>query len=149
MCREVRDEAAAGRLARRLASAVTQEPYEIDATSHRVSVSVGVAIAGRFGASIDDLIAGADSSMRDAKRASWTVAMRERGHRQRATRRIELPNALTDALRRDELDVAHQPIVDLHTGAITGTEVLARWTHEDLEASARRSSSPSPSAAAR
>ncbi len=50
MCREVRDEAAAGRIARRLASAVTKDPYEIDATSHRVSVSVGVAIAGRFGA---------------------------------------------------------------------------------------------------
>ena len=132
MCREVRDEAAAGRIARRLASAVTKDPYEIDAVSHRVSVSVGVAIAGRFGASVDDLIAGADSSMRDAKRAACTVALRERGHRQRATRRVELRNALADALRHEELDVAYQPIVDLHTGAITGTEVLARWTHEQL-----------------
>ena len=134
MCREVPDEAAAGRLAQRLASAVTEEPYAIDSIRHRVSVSVGVAIAGRFDTGVEDLIAGADSSMREAKRSSSTVALRERGHRQRATRRLEMGAALAEALRRDELDIAHQPIVDLHTGAITGTEVLARWTHEQLGA---------------
>ena len=132
MCREVRDEAAARRLARRLASAVTQEPYPVHSISHRLSVSVGVAISGRFGASVEDLIAGADSSMREAKRSSCTVALRDRGHRQRATRRLELRNALAEALHGDELDIAHQPIIDLHTGVITGTEVLARWTHEQF-----------------
>ena len=130
LCREVRDETAAGGLARRLVAAVTQDPYEVDAIRHRLSVSVGIAIAGRFQAGVDDLIAGADSSMREAKRSSCTVAVRERGHRQRATRRLQLSNALSDALRNEEIDIAHQPIVDLGTGAITGTEVLARWTHE-------------------
>ncbi len=130
MCREVRDEAAAGRLAQRIAHAVTAEPYDVDGSPHHVSVSVGVAIAGRFGSTVDDLIAGADSSMREAKRSACTVRLRDRGHRQRAARRLDMRNALADALRRDELDIAHQPIVDLRTGAITGTEVLARWTHE-------------------
>ena len=130
LCAQVRDEAAARRLAQRLACAVTAEPYEIDSTRHRISVSVGVAIAGRFGATVDDLMAGADSSMREAKRSASTVALRKGGHRQAATRRLEMRNALSDALRRDELHIAHQPIVDLDTGANIGTEVLARWTHE-------------------
>ena len=132
MCRDVRDAAAAEKLAQRLACAATDEPYAIDSIRHRLSVSVGVAIAGRFGATVDDLIAGADASMREAKRSASTVAMRDRGHRKRATRRLEMRNALAEALQHGDIDVAHQPIVDLHTGAITGTEVLARWTHEQF-----------------
>jgi diguanylate cyclase (GGDEF)-like protein len=128
MCRDIRDEGAAGGLARRLVSTVTEQPFEIDSTRHRVSVSVGIAASGRFGATVDDLIAGADSSMRGAKRSATTVALPESGHRQKAARRLELRNALADALRHEQIDIARQPIVDLDTGAVTGTEVLARWT---------------------
>lgn len=130
MCREIPDEAAAGGLAQRLVCAVTAVPYEIDERRFRLSVSAGVAIAGRFGADVDELIAGADASMREAKRSARTVAVGERGHRQRATRRLDMRHALSEALRREEIDIAHQPIIDLQTGAVTGTEVLARWTHE-------------------
>ena len=130
MCREVPDEAAAGGLAQRLVCAVTADPYGIDERRFRLSVSAGVAIAGRFGANVDELVAGADASMREAKRSARTVALGERGHRQRATRRLDMRHALSEALRREEIDVVHQPIIDLQTGAVTGTEALARWTHE-------------------
>ena len=45
--------------------------------------------------------------------------------------RMELKADLRGALERGELHVAYQPIVDLDTGAITGSEALMRWDHPE------------------
>jgi EAL domain-containing protein (putative c-di-GMP-specific phosphodiesterase class I) len=42
---------------------------------------------------------------------------------------MELKADLQGALERGELHVAYQPIVDIDTGAIFGSEALMRWTH--------------------
>jgi EAL domain-containing protein (putative c-di-GMP-specific phosphodiesterase class I) len=43
--------------------------------------------------------------------------------------RMELKADLQGALERGELHVAYQPIVDIETAAISGSEALMRWTH--------------------
>ncbi len=47
----------------------------------------------------------------------------------RRTRNME--HQLRRAIRRDQLRMVYQPIVDLTTGRIVGAEALARWTDEE------------------
>jgi len=42
---------------------------------------------------------------------------------------LELREALAHALDQHTLTLQYQPIVDLHTGAVTGFEALIRWQH--------------------
>ncbi len=49
-------------------------------------------------------------------------------HRQRSFER-----RLRQAIRKDELTVAYQPVVDLNTRAIVGAEALVRWANESNE----------------
>ena len=49
-------------------------------------------------------------------------------------RQHDLANQLLRAIRRDDLRIVYQPIVDLETGDIVEGEALARWTTENNQA---------------
>jgi EAL domain-containing protein (putative c-di-GMP-specific phosphodiesterase class I) len=44
-------------------------------------------------------------------------------------RRLTMQNELRHALKRDELEIWYQPMVDLQTNLIVGAEALVRWQH--------------------
>ena len=53
-------------------------------------------------------------------------------HKERRRRRRRLERALRYALRRDELFLVFQPILELGEDRITGVEALLRWKHPTL-----------------
>jgi sensor c-di-GMP phosphodiesterase-like protein len=48
------------------------------------------------------------------------------------SRRLSVEERLRAAIRKGDLDVRYQPVVDLRTGAISGVEALARWADPRL-----------------
>ncbi|MBR7839545.1 GGDEF domain-containing protein, partial [Actinospica durhamensis] len=131
-------------IAQRLIEAC-EEPLETSAGPLRVAASLGFATFGQLSGAQEavpgpDGRTDPDTLMRAADLALY-AAKAEGGNRWRryhsglldqAVRRAELRSALEEAIERETLSVAYQPIVYLDSRQIAGFEALARWRHPTL-----------------
>jgi diguanylate cyclase len=108
---------------------VLQEPFQLEGMSLRVDASIGIALAPDHGTTPESVLQKADVAMFAAKRshAPWQIYLSD--HDQNARERLELMEDLRDAIRRRQIVVYYQPILDLSTGRVIGAEALARWRH--------------------
>jgi diguanylate cyclase (GGDEF)-like protein len=114
----------------RAALAALAEPIRLGPHEVIVTGSAGVAIWPDDGIDGEDLFSRADAAMYRAKsrgrnRTEHSDPMIDAG----AARRRELGVDLWHALRREELFLQFQPLVDLRTQQMNGVEALVRWQH--------------------
>ncbi|MGH9283841.1 MAG: putative bifunctional diguanylate cyclase/phosphodiesterase, partial [Acidimicrobiales bacterium] len=96
-----------------------------------LTASIGIALS-EAGQDSDALLRNADAAMYTAKAAGkGQYRVFEPEMHQAAMRRLDLEADLRRAIGRNELFLAYQPIVDLASNRVTGTEVLARWEHPE------------------
>ena len=117
-------------LAKRILS-VLLAPIVVQGKEVVVTGSIGIALS-EAGQDSDALLRNADAAMYTAKSAGkgqYRVFEPEMHHA--AMRRLDLEADLRRAVARNELFLAYQPIVDLATQRVTGTEVLVRWQHPE------------------
>ncbi|HVC69374.1 MAG TPA: EAL domain-containing protein [Acidimicrobiales bacterium] len=105
-------------------------PVAIGGTEHRLTASIGIVVAapGDLGTTGDDLLRDADLAMYGAKaegKAGWKLF--DETMQARAASRSEIEQGLRLAMDSDELVLEYQPIIDLRSGGIVGTEALVRW----------------------
>ncbi|MFC4785478.1 sensor domain-containing protein [Nocardioides sp. MAHUQ-72] len=126
VCEDV-DEAAARLLADDLVAAL-DAPFPMSEGEVRLTASIGVALSPS--PSPGTLISRADTAMYAAKVSGrHRVRVYDADLAAHTEERSELGSDLRRALEADELMVHHQPVVDLATGRVVGTEALARWHH--------------------
>jgi diguanylate cyclase (GGDEF)-like protein len=110
---------------------VLKEPFTIARRELYVRASIGIA-HGHSGAACDQLLRDANLATYGAKRGGKNrYRTFEAGTQYDALDKLELGSALRRALDRDEICVHYQPIIELATGEVVGTEALARWHHPD------------------
>ncbi len=104
-------------------------PVPVGGRELHVRASIGVAVA-EPGTSSDELLRNADAAMYQVK-ADGKAGYRafEPWMHAEAVERLELEDELRGALERGELELHYQPVVDLPSGRVTGTEALVRWLH--------------------
>ena len=128
---EETDRVEAEQAAARILATLTP-PFELGDRPIEVRVSIGIATQSFDGADADELLRRADIAMYAAKAAGGN---RHAGYEPRlydaTVARMELKADLRGALERGEMSIAYQPIVDLETARITGSEALMRWNHPD------------------
>jgi diguanylate cyclase (GGDEF)-like protein len=119
-------------IAQRIIESVAQ-PFRVDDGQATVTVSIGIAVVADPTVSPETIIQQADAAMYRAKahgRARFELF--DEASSQRAMERLELENALRNALDRHELLVHYQPQVSLSERfALTGLEALVRWQHPE------------------
>jgi diguanylate cyclase (GGDEF)-like protein/PAS domain S-box-containing protein len=113
-------------IARRMVAALL-EPFTVSGHQVTVGASIGVVHGADVGRG-DDLLRDADIAMYVAKKTGkGRVSMFEPDMRIKASHRTRLQQELARAVERHEIEVAYQPIIDLHTQRPTVLEALARW----------------------
>ncbi|MET0424959.1 MAG: EAL domain-containing protein [Actinoplanes sp.] len=127
------DESAAELVAERIVAALSVPVELADGLggTHIVSsaASVGVATT-RDATSATELLRHADMALYQAKGEEKGTWQRYQANLHAAmVQRLEVRGALHDAIDNEQFRVLYQPIVDLHTGVLTGVEALVRWEH--------------------
>jgi diguanylate cyclase (GGDEF)-like protein/PAS domain S-box-containing protein len=109
---------------------VVAEAHSIDSRDLHVTTSIGVSVYPEDGQDADALIKNADTAMYQAKEnGRQKYQFFKPAMYARAVERQSVEEGLRRALERHEFVLHYQPIIDLTTGEVTGTEALLRWAH--------------------
>jgi diguanylate cyclase (GGDEF)-like protein len=127
------DESRVLRIGRRILQALEQ-PIALDGLEIEVTGSLGIALAPAHADDPAALLKRADIAMYDAKTSTRGLRLYEPELDTDHPRRITLVSELRSALQSGEIEVHVQPLLRLSSGAVTGTEALARWSHPELGA---------------
>lgn len=104
-------------------------PFDLSGIPTVIGASIGIATVGT-GSTSETLLREADIAMYAAKNGGKGRFAVFAGELAAAgVDRVQLKTDLADAVRRDELSLKYQPILDLKTGRLCGVEALLRWSH--------------------
>jgi diguanylate cyclase (GGDEF)-like protein len=115
----------AGRILKEL-----ERPYTIAGQPLRCSASIGIALNSAAYSTADEMIRDADTAMYRAKTdGKGRFVIFDKELHDQAVHRLDLENALRNAIEKNELRAYFQPVVCLETGTLMGAEALVRWQH--------------------
>ncbi len=127
---ETEDADSAQGLAERIGMSLT-EPFTLASGDVHVSASVGIATStDDRQETAEQLLRNADLAMYQAKASdSSSFAVYDPAMHASLVERVQMEADLRLGLERDEFVVHYQPLIDLKTGQIMGSEALVRWLH--------------------
>ena len=137
LCEELSSSDEAELVAERVAAALST-PFTVGRRHIDVTASVGVASTGSGPHVLENVLRDADRAMYEAKKAGGAqhrvLHRSDGGHGiddyvEQAPVLGDLRGSLVEALQREELQLAYQPIVAIPDGSLTGVEALLRWKH--------------------
>jgi EAL domain-containing protein (putative c-di-GMP-specific phosphodiesterase class I) len=109
---------------------VIRQPFMIAERGLVLESSIGIAVTGAQPHSAQELLRFADTAMREAKqRRQSHYFFFEAAMQTALAERVQLEADLRGAVRRGELHVLYQPIIDLTSQRTIAFEALVRWMH--------------------
>ncbi len=129
---DVDDRGRLGEIAKTIITMISQ-PYQIDGSRCVIGASIGIAIAPYDGINSEELVRSADLALYASKGSGrGTFRFYSSDLHSEAERRRQIEEDLRDALGKDQMRVAYQPIVDTKTNRVVTVEAFTRWAHPDL-----------------
>ena len=106
-------------------------PIQVAGQTVSLSACLGVAIYPQDADDADSLLQRADNAMRDAQSRGGGFRFYCADTDAAAARKLRIEHMLHEALDRNELRVAYQPISSTQGGRLVGAEALLRWPQDD------------------
>lgn len=106
-------------------------PIQIAGQTVSLSSCQGVAIYPHDADDVDSLLQRADNAMRDAQSRGGGFKYYCAETDAAAARKLKIEHMLHEALDRNELDLAYQPITEVDGGRTIAAEALLRWRQPD------------------
>ena len=106
-------------------------PIQISGQTVHLSACIGLALYPHDADDVDSLLQRADNAMRDAQSRGGGFKYYCAETDAAAARKLRIEHMLHEALDRDELAAAYQPIVDVASGQVVAAEALLRWSQPD------------------
>ncbi|MET0701488.1 MAG: EAL domain-containing protein [Mycobacterium sp.] len=129
LCEGLTGEEEAIGIAARIRDAM-QQPLSWGKGELIVTLSIGIAMASSAMVSAESLLRDADAAMYRAKQDGRArSAVFAHSMRAKAVDRLDTEVALRRGIAGGELEIEYQPIIELGTRRIVGSEALVRWRH--------------------
>ena len=116
---------------RKLLTTELAKPITLSEINIYLSTSIGVAVTPQHGRTASELMQNAERAMTDVKRKGGGFGFHYQEGQISSARQLKLDGWLREAVARNELQVAFQPLVNMWNNQIVGAEALLRWTRED------------------
>jgi diguanylate cyclase (GGDEF)-like protein len=127
----VRDRAESEQLASAMIGDLSR-PFRIDSSRIPCGASMGVALLPDDGPDVETVMQSADLALYHAKVGGRNqLRFFDPAMTRDLVRKKQIESELRAAIRKDELSIFFQPIVDLKTGRIRTFEALVRWFHPE------------------
>lgn len=108
-------------------------PIMINSLEFYITFNIGVSVYPIHGNNISMLLANAENTLSESQekwRNNCRYFMNKVG--ETSTKSLVQAETLRKAIINDQLVLFYQPIIDLETGVVKGTEALLRWNHPEF-----------------
>ncbi len=128
---DIREQSVVTEVAKRLSDAL-EYPFDLDGKEMRIGVSIGISLGASDCRDPERMMSEADTALYRAKAGGrGTISFFNPAMMSNAERRLALELELRNVVKRGELELHYQPIIDLSTGIVREVEALARWRHSE------------------
>lgn len=107
-------------------------PWQIGGTSYRLEFRCGLVCYPQHGSDSDTLIRRAELAAHAAHQQSSLWSEYQAGSDEAYLRRLQILQALPEAIERRDLHLHYQPKLASASGQVLGVEALVRWQHPQL-----------------
>jgi diguanylate cyclase (GGDEF)-like protein/PAS domain S-box-containing protein len=122
----------AQRLALRIVTALSRK-YSLAGNTLRSGASIGIAVAGCDGTTVEALRRASELALYRARRERrGGIRFFSPDMDEGLQRRLLLEHELEQAIEDGQITVAYQPVISTVTGRVSSCEALARWQHPQL-----------------
>ncbi len=110
-----------------------KSPFCLNGEEIFTNISIGVSVYPTDADNVDNLLKYADAAMYSAKlEGKGIYRFYSEELQQQSQYKLKISNGLRKAIENEEFEVHYQPIFDVKTKQIKGSEALLRWTNKDL-----------------